>query len=211
MFEAKGASRSEFFCISFRRDFHFDSLSPDGRREIDFAGQPERVVGQNADFLVAILNGHRAADPEVFSSPAQLPESHAPQKINERFAAAIEYRNLKIVNLDRGVIHGETVKSAKQMLSGRNQNALAHQTGGIADPFYMFPACRYGEIVQVGAFEDDACSGLGRRDAKFGDDAGVQSRPGNFDGTVNGSFELKQSFDFPPENYILNGAGGTDL
>ena len=49
------------------------------------------------------------------------------------------------------------------MFGGRNQDALAHEAGGVTDLGDISPGGFYFEVVEVGAAEDDAGASGGRQ------------------------------------------------
>ena len=59
------------------------------------------------------------------------------------------------------------IKRRQQMLGGRDQHALLHQAGGVADAGYVAPAGFDFETVQVGATENDPGPGGRREDLQI--------------------------------------------
>src|ERR1019366_5691826 len=72
--------------------------------------------------------------------------------------------------------HG--VEHAQEVLSGGDQDALAHQAGGVTDACHMAPTGRYGEAVEIGTEEDHAGGGRGGEDANVHGHAGVKAYTG---------------------------------
>ena len=66
------------------------------------------------------------------------------------------------------------------MLGRRNQHALPHQAGGVADFGYLLIAGRNREVLQVGSKEDNAGRGRSRYDSNSHGDARMQADAGSF-------------------------------
>jgi hypothetical protein len=78
------------------------------------------------------------------------------------------------------------------MFGRRDQHALPHQAGGVADLLNMAPARGNGEAIEVGADEYDAGRRRRREDANADRNPGVQSHADGFDRSLNGSFEAQE-------------------
>src|SRR6185312_13648627 len=103
-----------------------------------------------------------------------LPDPRPSNQIDERRAAAVEDGNLEIIDFDRHVVYSEAVQSAEQMLGSSDQDALAHQTGGVTDPRDIFPARRNREKVQTRATKNDAGTRRRRSQADMNRNPAVQ-------------------------------------
>ena len=64
------------------------------------------------------------------------------------------------------------------MLGGLNQDALAHEAGGVADPGHVATGGGNLKVVQIGAAEDDARAGRSGQQAQGNGRAGVQPHSG---------------------------------
>ena len=71
------------------------------------------------------------------------------------------------------------------MLGGRNQDALFHQAGGIADTGYVATAGFDGESIEISAVEDDAGAGRCRKDSEIDGSSAVEAHSGAGDGGTN--------------------------
>ena len=78
------------------------------------------------------------------------------QQLHVRRAAAIQYGDFQVVDLNVGVVHAHAIENAEQMLGGGDHHALPHQAGGIADTRDIAPKGGDGEIVKISAEKDDA-------------------------------------------------------
>src|SRR5579871_608955 len=106
---------------------------------MNFAGQAEAVVGQNADSFASVFDRDRAADAQIAAFSAILANSSLLNELQERQAAAIQDRHFQVVDFNVGVVDPAAIKYAEQVLGGRNQNAFSHQAGGVADAGDMTP------------------------------------------------------------------------
>ena len=75
------------------------------------------------------------------------------------------------------------------MFGGGNQHALPHQAGGITDARDVPPTGRYGEVIQVGADEDNAGRRGSGSDANFHRHAAVQANAGDLDRALDRGFK----------------------
>ena len=81
------------------------------------------------------------------------------EKLDEGQAAAIEDGHLQVIDLDIGVVDAHAVQHAEQVLSGRDQHALAHEAGGVTDAGHVLPEGLDRESVKIRPHEDDPCGG----------------------------------------------------
>ena len=160
------------------------------------AGQPERFVGQDRNALAVILHRDRPPDPQVAALSPVIPNPGAFDQIDEGLPAAIENRHLQVIDLDERVVDAHAVEHAQQMFSGRDQNALPHQAGGVADPRYIAPTGWDREVVQVRAQEYDAGRYRSGQDSNRDGNSTVQSDSTSLGGALNR--RLKTQLDSLP-------------
>lgn len=77
------------------------------------------------------------------------------------------------------------------MLGGGNENALAHQAGGVADFLYIAPTGRDGKAVQVSTDKDNAGGRRSRKNTDANGNTMVQPDAGSSDGPAYGCFKLQ--------------------
>ena len=141
------------------------------------AGQPETLCRQNADSLSAILNGDGPTDPQIPALPAVVPDTRVLDQPDERLPAAVQDRHLEIIDLHKDVVDPHRVENAQQMFGSRDQHAVPHQAGRIADSRYMPPTRRDLKVLEVGPDKHDA-GGNGRgQNADANRNAAVESHP----------------------------------
>ena len=76
------------------------------------------------------------------------------------------------------------------MFGGRDENALAHEAGGVADALDVFPTGGNWEIVQVGAAEYNTGTSGGWYHAKFYGYTRMKTDSAYLDRLLNSRFEL---------------------
>ena len=70
----------------------------------------------------------------------------------------------------------------KQVLGGRDQHALLHQAGGVADASHVAARSLDFEAIQIGAAEHDSRSGRSRKHAHLNRSAAMQAHSAAFHG-----------------------------
>src|SRR5258708_7474942 len=134
--------------------------------EEDVASKQEAITGRDGNALAAAFDRNRTADAQITPPLTVQLDARPADQIDKRLAAAVENRHLQVVDFDESVVDAHAVEHAEQMLGGRDQHALAHQAGGVADLLHVAPTSGDGETLQVGTDEDDAG---GRRSGKNSD------------------------------------------
>src|SRR5262249_25238341 len=114
------------------------------------AAEQEAVRREDRDALAAALHRNRTANTEVAPAPAKLLNARLLDQLHKRLPAAVQDRHLQVVDLDEGVVDTHAVEHAEQVFGGGDENALPHQTGGVADLLHVAPARRDVETVKVG-------------------------------------------------------------
>ncbi len=171
-FEPEGAGGGEFAGVVLWGDVHLDGVLADGGGEVDVAGEAETVVGEDGDALATFLDGDGAADAEVAAFAAELADASGAEHIDEGLAAAVDDGDFEVVEFEGDVVDAEAVEGAEEVFGGGNEDALAHEAGGVADAGDVFIAGGDGEIVEVGAAENDTGAGGGGGHAQlYGDTA----------------------------------------
>src|ERR1035438_4937456 len=89
--------------------------------------------------------------------------------------AAVQNGHFQVVDFHVGVVDAHGVEHAQQVLRGRDQDALAHQAGGIADARYMPPTGGDREAVEIGADENHAGGDRRRQNTNVHGHPGVQA------------------------------------
>jgi hypothetical protein len=74
------------------------------------------------------------------------------------------------------------------MLGGGDEDALAHEAGGVADFGDVAPEGGDEEVFEVLTDEDDSRAGGCGEDADGDGDAGMEANAGAFDGALDGGF-----------------------
>ena len=90
-----------------------------------------------------------------------MPDAGFLDQVHERQPAAIENGHFQVIDFDERVVNPHAVEHAQEVLCSRDQNALPHQAGRIADARYMPPARGNGEVFKIGPDEDDSSGNRG--------------------------------------------------
>ena len=77
------------------------------------------------------------------------------------------------------------------MLGGGDEDALAHEAGGVADFRDIAASGGDGESVEVRAAKDHAGAGGGRKQPHIDGGSTVQSNAGELKGRGNGMFQMR--------------------
>jgi hypothetical protein len=155
--ETKGAGAGQQVPEGARFHEHLDLLLADERvREVHITLDPEFIGRIDADAAVLLDDLHRLYDLQIPAAPAQAARAGLFEQAHERLGRTVENRDLDRVDVDKDVVEAGGIDRGKQVFGGREQHALLHQAGGIADPGHV-PAARLDrELVQVGAAENDS-------------------------------------------------------
>ncbi len=84
------------------------------------------------------------------------------------------------------VVDPAAIKRRQQVLGGRNQHALLHQAGGVADAGHVADVRLDFEIVEIHAAENDPRIRRRRHEAQVALDRGVQADAFDFDRALDG-------------------------
>src|SRR5450759_4901953 len=136
------------------------------------------------------MHRDRPPDTQEPLPPSISLDSRFPQHVHEWLTAAIQDRHLQVVDLHKRIVDPHAVEHAEQMLRGRDQYALAHQTGGIADARHVTPTRGHREIVEIGTKENDAGARRGRNNSDIYTNAAMKSHTTGFDGALHSGFKL---------------------
>lgn len=189
MLEAEGAGGGDVGGITFGGDFHFEGLAADeGVVKEDVAGEQEAVAGKDGDAFAVAFDADGGFDAEVAAAAAVGANAGGLDHFDELAAGAVEDGYFEVVDLDIGVIDAHGVEDAEQVLGGGDEDALAHEAGGVADFGDVAPEGGDEEVFEVLADEDDAGAGGGGEDADGDGDAGMEANAGAFDGALDGGF-----------------------
>ena len=113
------------------------------------------------------------------------------QQFDEGLPAAVEDGHFQVVDFDVRVVDAQAVEGAEQMFGGGDQHALAHQAGGVADAGDVAPAGGDGEIVEIGAAENDSGAGGAGVSRMLTGTPLMQADAGGFDGSLESGFKAQ--------------------
>src|SRR4030095_3931383 len=135
-------------------------------REVDGVRNRIAIRWVDRDELVALAQFKFASYAHVRTGPALLSDTCLLNHLHKRSGAAIQDRQLPVVKFDDRIVDSRSREGRKQVLGGRDQHALLHKAGGIADPGNIAPDRFHFEVIEVSASEDDSRSGGGRLDSQ---------------------------------------------
>ena len=170
--KAESAGTRKNSAEAFRVDGHFHFLLTDLRvGKIDVAANVKFVGGIDADAAAVIDDFDGLEDFKESAFAAEAADARLIEQLHERFGGTIENGDLDVIDVDVDVVNATRVRCGQKVFGGREQDALLHKAGGIADAGYVVAVGLDGKIVQVHAAEDDA--GIRRR----GEEAQVSVNP----------------------------------
>jgi len=193
-FEAEGAGGSDEVGVGSGFEVAAEGVVADGLGKVDGVMDGVAIAGIDADELVAggrifaDLDG--LEDAEVFTLAALALEAGGEDGGDVGEGAAVEYGDLEVVDFDDDVVDAEADEGGEQVLGGLDEDALAHEGGGVGDARYVAAGGGNFEVVEVGAAEDDAGAGGGGDEAHGDGGPGVQTHSLEIQWGVDGVLEL---------------------
>ena len=160
-------------------------------RIVGIAGEAETLVGEDGDALAAIFNRNRTADAKVAALAAILANAGLLDEPHERQAAAIQDGNFQVVDFHVHVVDSHGVENAEQVLGGGDQDALAHQAGGVADARHVAPTGGNREVIEVRAHEDNPRGDGSGENADVDRSAAMKPHPAGFHRALHRSFKTQ--------------------
>ena len=110
---------------------------------------------------------------------------------HERQAAAIQDGNFQVVDFHVDVVDAHGVENAEQMLGGGDQDALAHQAGGVTDARHVPPTGGNLEILEIRAHEDNPRGDGSRENSDLDGRAAMKPHTTGFDRALHCSFKMR--------------------
>src|SRR5882724_9486404 len=125
-------------------------------REIHVAADAEFIGGIDTDAAVTLDDFERLQNFKVAAFAPEPPRASLLEHLHKRLGGPVQNGDFDGVNIDVNVVDTAGVDCREQMLGRGQQDAMLHQTRGVADPGYVV-ALRFDcEIVEVHAAEYDA-------------------------------------------------------
>jgi len=188
--EAEGAGGSQQMAEGVAIDVQVHVLAADGgMREINGAADAELPGWINADTAAGVGDFEGLENAQVAAAAAKGANAGAAEHFDEGLRGAVEDGDFNGVEVHEAVVHAAGVKRGEQVLGGGDEHAFLHEAGGVADASDVADVGLDGEIVEVGAAEDDARVGWGRSQAQVAVHGGVQTDPRGFDLALNCGLE----------------------
>ena len=158
--EAEGACGSDEVGVGSGFEIAGEGVAADGFGEVDGVVDGVAGAGIDADELVAAggvladLDG--LEDANVFALAALALEAGGEDGGDVGEGAAVENGDFEVIDFYDDVVDAEADESGEQVLGGLDEDALAHERGGVADAGDVAAGGGDLEVVEVGAAEDDA-------------------------------------------------------
>ena len=160
MQKSESARRRDLLQITAIGQAHAEALFANERvRKVDRIRNRIDICRIHGDELIALAQLDLAHDPEVGACFALFPNAGLLNHFDKRTGAAIQNRQLEIVQLDDGVVDADADKRREQVLGGGNEHALLHETGGITDASHIASTGFDPEAFQIGTMEYNSRSG----------------------------------------------------
>ena len=174
------------FDVAAVRQLDLEALAADQRmRKVDGVAHRVSLRGIDADELVAFAHLVGPQDLEIGALAPLLPQAGAGDHFDVRQRAAVENRQLQVVELDDGVVHAHADEGREQVLGGGDEHALLHQAGGVADLGDVLADGWHVESVEIDAAKHDARSSRSGQDAQMYGRSAVEPDATTFDGGSN--------------------------
>ena len=118
-------------------------------------------------------------DAEIFAAAALRLQADLAEGFDIGQGAAIEDGQFKVVELDDDIIDAHADQRREQVLGGGDEDALAHEAGGVADLGDVAADGGDFEVVEIGAAEDECRSRRGGQQPHLNRGSAVQAMPEN--------------------------------
>ncbi len=148
----------------------------------------ELVGRQDRHAFAAGLDCDGPHDAQITARTPIGPDACFPYQVDEWSAAAVEDRHFQVVEFDIGVVDTHAIEDAEQMLGCGDEDATAHQAGGVAHSLYKAPAGGDLEALQICADEYNARGGGRRRDPQINRCSMVKTNSTDFDRLADRGF-----------------------
>ncbi len=148
-------------------------------------------AGIDADEFVTFADLDGVQDANGLAAAALCADADFAKCLDVGKRASVEDGKLKVVELHDHVVHSHADQGREQMLGGGDQNALAHQTGRVADLGDVAADGGNFKVVEISTPKDDARTGRSRKKPHRDRCAGVESDPCEFQGCCNGLFQVR--------------------
>ena len=165
--EAEGAGRGDLCAVRAGCQIDRELLAADGRGEVDRVVDAVAVAGIDADELV-VLAHFDLEDADVFAAAALDLDADVVEGFDIGKRAAVEDGEFEVVDLDDDVVDAGADAGGEKVLGGGDEDALAHEAGGVGDLGDVAAGGGDFEVVEVGAAEDDAGAGGGGKKPQTG-------------------------------------------
>jgi len=188
--EAEGAGGGDEVGVVAGFEVADEGFVADGVGEVDGVVDGVAFARVDADELTAFADFNGLEDAEVLALAALALHSGGEDGLDVGPGGAVEDGDFEVVDFDDDVIDAEADERGEQVLGGGDEDALAHEGGGVGDLGDVAAGGGDLKVVEVGAAEDDAGAG-GRGDEAHDDvGAGVEAYTAEVQRGEDGLLEL---------------------
>lgn len=192
MRESKSSRRGEFAAKGFTADGDFGFLLADELMgKIDKAADAKFVGRINADAAASFGDFERLDNFQIFAALAQAANAGPFEHAHEWLGRAVEDGKFQGVNFDVDVIDSAGVEGREQVFCSGEKHAVFHKAGGIADAGNVAAVGFDFEIVEIGAAENNAGAGRGRKQTEVRGHGSVEADAADFNGPIYGLLEFQ--------------------
>ena len=177
--EAEGAGGGDEVGVGAGVEVAEEARGADGRGEVDTVVDLVAGAGVDADELGAVFAVFRdfdgLEDAQVLAAASLGFEAGAEEGFDVGEGGAVEDGNFKVVEFDDDVVDAVTDEGGEQVFRCGDEDALAHEGGGVGDAGDVAAVGGDFEVVEIGAAKDDARAGGGGNEAHADGCAAVQA------------------------------------
>src|SRR5271170_319574 len=185
--ESEGAGGGEFAAERLAIDGHLDFLRAGAGMVVIHEAVHAKFVGRvDADAAVAVGEFERLDDVDIAALAAQTPGSGARQHFDKWPGRTVEDGKFEGVQLHVDVVYAAAVQRRQEVLGGRDQHALFHQAGGVADAGDVGDIRFDFEVVEVHATKNYAGVRRRRDQAQTALDRRVEADAFDLNGMLDG-------------------------
>src|SRR6266481_3078551 len=150
--KSEGSGRSDLCPVVSIREVNPESLFSDqGMGEIDGIRHGIGIGRIHGNKLVPFPHLQLPAHAQVGSGSSLFANADFEDGLDKGQGTAVEDGQLKVIQLNDGIVDATTDQGGEKVLGGGNQHALFHQAGGVTDPSDISAHGLQFKAVEIGA------------------------------------------------------------
>src|ERR1700733_4427164 len=179
-------SRAQLAIERFAIDGHFDFLRASARMLIIHEAVDAKFIRRiDPDAAVAVGELQWLDDMDVMTLPPESPGAGLSKHLDEGLGGPVQDRQFQGVQLHEDVVDTAAIQRRQKMFGRRDQHALLHQAGGVADAGDVADMRLDFKIVEIHATENDSRIGRSRYQSQAALNGSVQTNAFNLDRALN--------------------------